>query len=117
MRVCAEPGCPQLVPPGPTRCPKCQAELDRKRYARQDAERPSAAARGYDERHREWRAKILKRDPVCVKCKAVPSKVADHIKPIREGGKRFQMSNGQGMCERCHNQKRQEESMRARRRQ
>lgn len=114
MRVCAEPGCPAVIPKSQTRCTKCEEEYQRARGARYDANRPSPAARGYDERHREWRKRILERDPLCRCGCGERSTVADHIIPIREGGSRFSMKNGQGMAESCHNRKRAQESLRAR---
>lgn len=116
LKVCAESGCPTLVERGQTRCPRCEAVHLEKKGRAYDAGRPAPAERGYDERHRAWREKILKRDPVCKTCRVNPSRVADHIVPIGEGGSRFSMSNGQGQCNTCHNVKRQEESVRARQR-
>jgi len=40
--------------------------------------RPSAAARGYDKTHRDWREKVLKKNPICVLCNSRVSKRADH---------------------------------------
>jgi len=71
--------------------------------------RAKTAARGYDQRHRNWRRMILNRDPLCVECrkhgKIAAATEADHIKPIDEGGERFDMSNGQGLCKTCHGRK------------
>lgn len=106
-RPCGEPGCPTLVYEGP-RCSIHESQHERARG--------TSTQRGYDVRHREWRDQILKRDPQCkaTGC-AARSTVADHIVPIRQGGARFDLRNGQGMCETCHNRKRQLESMDARR--
>lgn len=113
MRVCATKGCPKLT--RATRCEGCEAAYQKHRSKVYDAGRPAPAQRGYGERHREWRGKILARDPFCKWPGCIePSTVADHITPIREGGLRFKMENGQGMCERHHNAKRQQESLRAR---
>jgi 5-methylcytosine-specific restriction protein A len=46
---------------------------------------------------------VLERDPVCRMCNAAPSTVADHLVPIRDGGARFDLSNGRGVCAPCHN--------------
>lgn len=108
MKVCIERGCPKLT--RGTRCERHEAEFQLRKASEYDAQRPSPAARGYDERHREWRAKVLKRDPICVCGCGEPSTVADHIIPIRDGGARFDLKNGQGMAESCHNAKRGRES-------
>lgn len=74
-----------------------------------DAARGTAAARGYDGRHRRWRAAIIARDRYCrigVKCLGeAHSTVADHILPLQRGGD-FSMENGQGCCGSCHDWKR-----------
>ncbi len=77
---CCYPGCPSL---------------SRERYcsthsrvaASDDARvRGTAAERGYDARHRQWRRFILARDPVCQHCSArgviAPASVADHVVPL-----------------------------------
>jgi len=43
--------------------------------------------------------------PLCGWCGA-PATVADHIKPIEQGGAVFDCDNLQSLCERCHNRKR-----------
>lgn len=65
--------------------------------------RLSHSKRGYDRAHEKWRRAILMRDPVCVieGC-GQRSTDADHIVRIQEGGARFDMSNGQGMCHKHH---------------
>lgn len=68
--------------------------------------RGTAASRGYDAKHRRWRRLILARDPLCQRCLAknlvVPATVADHIIPLRHGGARFDLANGQALCRACH---------------
>lgn len=103
-RTCGEPGCPNLVR-GRARCTDHERQRDRARG--------SASQRGYGALHREWREQVLLRDRSCRACPAPPSPsdVADHIIPIRQGGARFDLNNGQRLCELCHNKKRQRESM------
>jgi 5-methylcytosine-specific restriction endonuclease McrA len=55
---------------------------------------------------------VLARDPVCRACGKAPSTVADHIQRIREGGARFDLANGQGLCSVCHDAKRGREAPR-----
>lgn len=50
--------------------------------------------------HKTWRAIILHRDPICVRCKEAPTVVADHITPLRSGGT-WALSNGRGLCRHC----------------
>ena len=77
-------------------------------------ERPNAAARGYcDKRHRAWRKAVLSRDgwqcqacgKLCTGQDASSRAHADHIIPILSGGDRFDISNGQTLCQRCHSMK------------
>lgn len=81
---------------------KDQERRERKR-------RGTTAERGYGAAHKRWRKAILRRDPVCVTCegmgRTVVATVADHIVPMSAGGSRLLMSNGQGLCKTCHDQK------------
>lgn len=66
-------------------------------------------------RHREWREKVLKRAGyLCEKCKRygrldskglpVAAKIAHHIIPREERPDlQYKLSNGQALCEKCHN--------------
>lgn len=58
---------------------------------------------------RRLRQVVLDKDPLCVECKKkgtlTPSSVADHIRPISEGGDPWDLENLQGLCEICHNKK------------
>ena len=107
-RPCIVPRCPNLT--RSTRCDEHQTDRDREL----DQRRPTAHQRGYDERHRGWRAEVLERYPVCRICGDAPSTVADHIVPIRDGGARFDLANGQGTCAPCHNSRKQSEDQRKR---
>lgn len=98
---CRHPGCPKLVPFG--NCPDHQQPKQKR--ARGKDRRPSARKRGYDRRHEAWRAAVLRRDPWCRRCTVRRSEHADHITPIRKGGARFDLKNGQGLCQSCHNAK------------
>ena len=74
-----------------------------------DAYRASAAARGYDGKHRKRRLLVLAHDPLCVQCLAegrtTPATVYDHVQAMSAGGSRVDMCNAQGLCEECHNRK------------
>ncbi|MEM8619842.1 MAG: HNH endonuclease signature motif containing protein [Actinomycetota bacterium] len=59
------------------------------------------------------RRRILERDPICAACHQRPSTIADHIVPVAEGGGDDE-SNGQGLCDPCHDVKTRSEIDRGR---
>jgi 5-methylcytosine-specific restriction enzyme A len=79
--------------------------------AKRDEIRPNAAARGYcDKAHRRWRQAVLTRDAwTCRNCGRVCSghkeAHADHIVAIAQGGARYDLANGQTLCQSCHGRK------------
>jgi 5-methylcytosine-specific restriction enzyme A len=91
-RPCAEPGCPQLVAFG--RCPRHRRES-----------KPSAAARGYGWRWWERRARVLREEPYCGRCRDEGrvrfSAEVDHIIPKSRGGSDAR-ENLQGICAEHH---------------
>lgn len=95
LRICTHAGCSALVKSGA--CPAHRRQ--------QEQRRGSAAHRGYDARHREWREAIFARDKNCMICGAPgrPNDHADHIERIRDGGSRFDLANGRRLCRSCHN--------------
>lgn len=99
-KVCATPSCPELVPAGQSRCDDCTTEAD--------SRRGTATERGYTGRgHRRFRTRVLRRDPICVVCKAAPSAVADHYPKSRrelgaEGLDPNDPDRGRGVCKPCH---------------
>lgn len=133
-QACRVLGCAQVAP-----CPQHGIVATRATF---DRRRGSASARGYD---RHWRAftdryfgqlyglKVpraglcgcrhpaapLTADSVCA-ATGVPqlATLVDHIIPItgKADRRRFDVSNLQGLCDQCHNQKRQRESTQAKRR-
>ncbi len=90
---CRQPGCYNLQP-----CPLHPI------VPFQSARR--SPSKDYGVRHKQWRALVLVRDPICKEpgCTA-PSTQADHIIPIRKGGARFDLANGRGMCRKHHSAK------------
>ena len=79
-----------------------KAELER--------QRPSAARRGYGPRWRRARQAFLKRNPLCVACRAEgrvqTATVVDHVVPHRGDAILFwDRANWQSMCKRCHDRK------------
>jgi 5-methylcytosine-specific restriction protein A len=97
---CTTPGCPYLATSG--RCPNC-------RLAAQ-AERGTAAERGYDAGHRDrFRPGVLRKHPICVLCRARRSTVADHYpisrrQLVEQGLDPNDPRHGRGLCGPCHNQ-------------
>ena len=95
----------------PTRIPVHVPVRLRPVRRRDDTNRPNASARGYcDKAHRAWRLAVLTRDAwTCRDCGRVCSDhreaQADHIVPIRKGGARYDLANGQTLCIACHSAK------------
>ena len=56
----------------------------------------------HTEKWRKVRAKVMARDPVCRLCRRKKSEDADHIVPLRSGGRPWDMANLQGLCKSCH---------------
>lgn len=58
---------------------------------------------------RRTRKLFLAGHPLCAECakrgKVTAARVVDHIKPINEGGARYDFMNLQGLCDSCHNKK------------
>ena len=63
---------------------------------------------------RKLRIQVLTKNPMCVHCQLngniTLATVADHIKPVSQGGEIWQIDNLQGLCESCHNTKSSKES-------
>ena len=100
LRLCAHPGCSELVPFG--RCEKHKRVNEPKR----DLERQKL----YGRRWRKIRASHLAGSPWCVSCLAdgyhIPATEVDHI--IRHEGNEnlfFDVDNLQSLCKRCHSSK------------
>ena len=99
-RYCLRPGCSQK-----TEASYCEQHKQRERP------RQSAARRGYDRRWRRFRLWYLARNPLCESCKAKTPPLllgatdVDHVVPLACGGGRYDLSNLQALCRRCHQQK------------
>ncbi|KOG33419.1 phage holin [Streptomyces resistomycificus] len=98
MRICTESGCPEYTDGG--RCPEHQRKAERKRG--------SAARRGYSTEHNNrFRAGVLARDPLCVRCRQAPATEADHWplsrrELIAQGLDANDPARGRGLCKPCH---------------
>ncbi|GAH40763.1 unnamed protein product, partial [marine sediment metagenome] len=101
-RPCREPGCPELVAWPERYCAKHQAERD-KAY---DANRESAAKRGYDRRWGKLCNLYLASHPLCELCESrkriVPAAEVHHIVPKSRGGG-DEIENLMSLCRACHN--------------
>ena len=96
---CAAPGCPALVKTG-----YCDTHK-----ARQERQRGSSHARGYDGQWKKLRDLKLSTDPICqimTHCEGVPANEVDHIIPIADRPElRLEWDNLQSACHRCHTAK------------
>ena len=104
MRVCAEPGCPNIVEKG-----RCEAH---QRATRTVQRRFYAGTKGisYGRRWRSARVAFLALQPLCVACQAkgyiTPATDVDHIEPHRGDYERFwDHTNWQPLCHACHSSK------------
>lgn len=109
---CLEVGCPGFAEYR-GRCPRHAPEREREthRPARPDPEtgKPARPRIYSTKRWRMLRLKVLRRDPICVECRAELSTEADHVIAIEDGGDPWKMSNLQGLCSSCHGRKTQAE--------
>jgi 5-methylcytosine-specific restriction enzyme A len=99
LRPCAEPGCPALVSRG-----RCLSHARPTRWGQGN--------RG-NRRSSAMRALVLREEPVCRYCQALPSTQVDHVIPLSEGGSSGR-DNLAGVCWPCHVSKTITESKRAR---
>lgn len=99
MKVCAEPGCPELT--NTTRCP---AHMKQKRRA-EDKRRPNARQRGYDARWQQTRAQYLQAFPICQwpdGCLNPATDVHHRDGHGPRGDRGHDFSNLQGLCHAHH---------------
>lgn len=97
-KPCRQPGCPNLSD-------DVYCEVHRGLYARENA-----SERGYDSRWRKARARFLRANPLCEKCKQqgrlTPATVVDHVIPHRGDYHLFwDQGNWQALCKGCHDSK------------
>lgn len=95
--------CGCSVPKG-SKCKHEQARTTARQKAN-DAERGSAASRGYDAEWSKLRFRFLHHNPHCCVCGAKASHV-DHKKSVREAPHlRLEWSNLRSMCGPCHSRR------------
>lgn len=99
---CRVPGCPRLSTGG--YCPEHRGERD----SDTEANRPTAAQRGYDHRWRKVRAMQLRRYPLCADCleagRVTRATQAHHLVAVRDGGQ-HELSNLLSLCATCHSRR------------
>lgn len=98
---CSDPECHELTTQG--RCEQHQ----RKAWAN----RSKAWGKGSTRRWRELRARVLDDEPDCRRC-GRPSTEVDHIRPLSEGGSKWDRANLQALCADCHDVKSAEDRRR-----
>lgn len=100
---CRYVGCTALVGQG-AYCELHRGERDRVT----DAQRPSAARRGYDATWRRLRLVKLAMNPLCEECllhgQTVAAREVDHIMPLADGGTN-EVVNLRSLCKPCHSRK------------
>lgn len=104
-QICTYPGCGKLID-RPGRC----ANHVRVDSVRNDAQRGTAASRGYGYRWQQARKLYLQMCPLCVRCQAQgvinAALIVDHVTPHKGDQALFwDQSNWQPLCKRCHDQK------------
>lgn len=128
LKVCCEPGCPTLS--NKTRCPVHEAAYNKRRHKRDNLNRGSGSARGYDHRWTKWRAGVIAEyrlffcgdappgapDDGASVCKAHgrqrPGVTLDHIKRVAGSGDPdfFNPQNVRLLCKDCDQARRGRQS-------
>lgn len=101
-RRCTSPGCGGRPAPGSGKCSGCRG----RQYRESDLRRGSPQQRGYGPEHREFRERVLERDPVCVLCEGRSSVIADHWplsrrQLVAKGLDPNDPDRGRGLCDPC----------------
>ena len=110
-RLCLTPGCGEIASSGRFRCPAC-LEKQQEDAQKNDRLRGTAAQRGYGYKWQRFRARWIKKHPICEDPYGWhPGEVRevsdiDHIIPHKGNMKLFwDKSNLQGLCSECHKRK------------
>lgn len=114
---CHNRQCPELVDPKDR---YCKAHMHMRKPFQGIVKKNWIPPKDYIERSslyktRRWaqlRKLVLSRNPRCVICTDVATQV-DHIKPVKEGGSFYDISNLQPLCHKCHSSKTRTELNRA----
>lgn len=88
-------------------CPKYQVRdgycEDHQELAIRVDRRPAASERGYDANWSKFSRSFLRANPVCAKC-GQAAEIVHHIKPLSEGGAKYDVNNLQVLCRFHHEQ-------------
>ena len=97
--ACRVPLCPHLTDPGQSYCVEHKAQHAK----RIDAQRGTAAERGYGHKWAGYSRRRLRAHPLCVKCEHQAT-LTDHIIPVKGPGDPlfWDESNHQSLCAKCH---------------
>lgn len=107
LRICGEPGCPELVSHG--RCSRHERSSSGG-WKGHDGTAPKRIA-GRKLQH--LRQQLFANEPFCRLCHTRVASIRDHIIPLAEGGTESP-ENIQPICQRCSDTKSYEESVRGR---
>ena len=104
-RPCREPGCPAVATHRGW-CAEHAGPAEAARRRRYDAQRASAARRGYDARWRRVRAMVLAREPRCRDCAAVGRlTLATEVHHLDGNPRNNALDNLMPLCKPCHSRR------------
>jgi len=101
-KPCAFPLCAELT--HDRYCERHKRVVD-KQYNSHERDKAAASFYSKDARWLAIRKKKLQATPTCEECKFEKATTVDHIKPISQGGDKYDWNNLQSMCRRCHSSK------------
>ena len=101
LRICSSPDCGAVAPNGGL-CPACR----RAEWAAQDRRRPSSGARGYGERWRRTRSRVLEARPYCQRPGCFePATEVHHLDELGPNGPRgHDQANLAALCKSHHSE-------------
>ena len=107
MTFCKWHGCDELA--SGRYCPEHTILYEQQAVAADreyDRDRGNSSDRGYDYRWREVRIRFMRVHPICQRCagrgRTTAASLVHHIKPINEGGARYETKNLMSLCNDCH---------------
>lgn len=104
-RPCREPGCPAVATHGGW-CAEHARTAEAARRWQHDAQRGSAASRGYDARWRKVRAMVLAREPRCRDCAAAGRvTLATEVHHLDGNPRNNALDNLVPLCKSCHSRR------------
>ncbi len=104
-QVCNEHGCPEIVPPGQSRCTRHRRSQDRAWEKRTQREAQPHRAVYRDDRWPALKVQVRREEPYCRAGCGRPTTDVDHIVAVQDGGAPFDRGNLQGLCKQHHSEK------------